>query len=448
MSRSPFVHLLVATTLAAVGLTGVAASGGAASAAPVATTCSGVIEIHKSTDQSLLGYVRATLTGFGAYEITGSKASAATVTATPAYGGGVDLVVDGAPAGTPNLGAAVGYKEDGDGLGPDSQNYNYLAQTSTTAAGATPQTGTHSDTADPTAKIESAIWSLPPSLVLSGQWTNSDGSEPANVFALSGGTLTLTGDLDTFIATYEEGSQGVTLVLAPTTGADICGKQPQALDFTSTPQAHHAVGTTYAVSATGGGSGNPVTFTSSTPSVCTVAGSTVSFAAAGTCTVAADQLGNDTYSAAAEATQDITVVLDPTIIAKLASKKGPSAAGWYRTPVVITFTCTVGSSALTSACPTPVTLKQSGAAQAVAGSIAATDGGAAAVSVAVSIDRVAPKARIVTGRHIRCVASDALSGLQGRCRLTHRAVSHHRVRYTATATDRAGNKTRVVRTIR
>jgi len=53
-------------------------------------------------------------------------------------------------------------------------------------------------------------------------------------------------------------------------------------------------------------SGLPVTFTSSTPSVCTIAGSTATFLATGTCTVTASQLGSVTY-APASTTQNVTV---------------------------------------------------------------------------------------------------------------------------------------------
>ncbi|MEP7155823.1 MAG: choice-of-anchor Q domain-containing protein [Betaproteobacteria bacterium] len=61
------------------------------------------------------------------------------------------------------------------------------------------------------------------------------------------------------------------------------------------------------VSATGGGSGNAVTFTSTTPAVCTISGATVTAIAVGTCTVAADQAGNANYNAATQATQSIAV---------------------------------------------------------------------------------------------------------------------------------------------
>lgn len=66
--------------------------------------------------------------------------------------------------------------------------------------------------------------------------------------------------------------------------------------------------TTATVSATGGGSGNPVVFSSLTPAVCTVSGSTVSAVVVGTCTVAANQAGNDDYSAAVQVTGSIQIV--------------------------------------------------------------------------------------------------------------------------------------------
>ncbi len=50
-----------------------------------------------------------------------------------------------------------------------------------------------------------------------------------------------------------------------------------------------------------------VTFSSLTPSVCTVSGTAVSFPAAGTCTIAADQAGNSTYAAAPRVTQSFAV---------------------------------------------------------------------------------------------------------------------------------------------
>ena len=62
----------------------------------------------------------------------------------------------------------------------------------------------------------------------------------------------------------------------------------------------------FSISATGGASGSSVTF-SSANAYCTVSGSTVHIVSAGTCVIAADQVGNDIYSAASQVTQSFVV---------------------------------------------------------------------------------------------------------------------------------------------
>jgi hypothetical protein len=54
-------------------------------------------------------------------------------------------------------------------------------------------------------------------------------------------------------------------------------------------------------------SGLTVSFTSATPSDCTVSGTTVTFGAAGTCTINASVVGNSTYAAASQVAQSFTV---------------------------------------------------------------------------------------------------------------------------------------------
>ncbi|MBO9521623.1 MAG: hypothetical protein J7518_08810 [Nocardioidaceae bacterium] len=80
----------------------------------------------------------------------------------------------------------------------------------------------------------------------------------------------------------------------------------QTITFTSSPVSP-TYGGSYTVTATGGGSGNPVTFGSATPGVCSVSGSAVSFLHAGTCTINADQAGSTYYSAAPQNQQTFTV---------------------------------------------------------------------------------------------------------------------------------------------
>ena len=64
------------------------------------------------------------------------------------------------------------------------------------------------------------------------------------------------------------------------------------------------------VSATGGGSGNPVVFSSATPGTCTaggVDGATVTLVAAGVCTINADQAGNGSYTAAPQVSRSFGI---------------------------------------------------------------------------------------------------------------------------------------------
>ena len=102
---------------------------------------------------------------------------------------------------------------------------------------------------------------------------------------------------------------------------------PQAITFAAIPD--HTYGDApFTISATGGGSGQPVTFTSSTPSVCSVSqpssgvdssgngtgGGTVTILAAGACTIAADQAGTAIYTPAPTISQSFTVHTAPLTI--------------------------------------------------------------------------------------------------------------------------------------
>lgn len=90
----------------------------------------------------------------------------------------------------------------------------------------------------------------------------------------------------------------------------------QTIAFNTKPPANPAFGSTYTVSATGGGSGNPVTFTidASDTSVCSISGSTVTFNNAGSCIIDANQVGNATYQAAHQAQQAITVPKETPVL--------------------------------------------------------------------------------------------------------------------------------------
>ena len=80
----------------------------------------------------------------------------------------------------------------------------------------------------------------------------------------------------------------------------------QSISFTSEPSST-LVNTTYGVTAKGGGSGNPVTFSPGSPDACSVSGATVTFIKPGDCVIDANQAGNDKYSPAPQAQQKIIV---------------------------------------------------------------------------------------------------------------------------------------------
>ena len=80
----------------------------------------------------------------------------------------------------------------------------------------------------------------------------------------------------------------------------LAGPAPQTITFGQPPDA--TVGTPVALSAHAS-SGLAVSFSSDTPSVCTVAGSTVTTVAAGPCTITASQGGSARYAAAPDVTR-------------------------------------------------------------------------------------------------------------------------------------------------
>ena len=81
------------------------------------------------------------------------------------------------------------------------------------------------------------------------------------------------------------------------------------------PAGSPAYGSTYTVSATGGGSGNPVTFGISSAGLgpCVISGSTVTFIGAGSCIITANQAGNADYQAGS-ADQVITVAREAPVL--------------------------------------------------------------------------------------------------------------------------------------
>jgi hypothetical protein len=101
----------------------------------------------------------------------------------------------------------------------------------------------------------------------------------------------------------------VTVIPALLSGGGSAALQDQKINFTTVPPVAPVTGSTYVVAATGGRSGNPVTFSIDPPSasVCSISGSTVTFRQAGSCVIDANQAGDAKYQAAPQAPQAVIV---------------------------------------------------------------------------------------------------------------------------------------------
>jgi uncharacterized protein YhjY with autotransporter beta-barrel domain len=202
----------------------------------------------------------------------------------------------------------------------------------------------------------------------------------STVTMVSGGTCGLTADQagDTNYSAAPQVTLDVTIGLAS-----------QAItNFAANPAAPvYAPNGTFSVSATGGASGSPVVFASTTPAVCTISGSTVTMVAAGNCSLTANQAGNASYSAAPQVTLVVSIGLaTPTItwVAPLQRIVGEPAfdlpAPTSTSPGVFTYTssntavATVSGLTVTIVGPgtTTLTATQAATANYTAGSVTTT----------------------------------------------------------------------------
>jgi len=122
----------------------------------------------------------------------------------------------------------------------------------------------------------------------------------ATLTLLGGGTCTVTAS-QTGNATYAAApsvSVSISVTAAAGTAQTISFSPPANLMLDSVVPALQATST----------SGLPVSFSSATPSVCSVSGTTVTLLKAGTCTVAANQPGDATYAAATTLSHSFDVV--------------------------------------------------------------------------------------------------------------------------------------------
>jgi hypothetical protein len=152
---------------------------------------------------------------------------------------------------------------------------------------------------------------------------------------ITGSSLTVTG-AGTFVVDANQAGNSNYSAATQAQATVVINKAPQTISFTppATPQTYGAAPLT--LSATGGGSGNPVVF-SVVSGPGSVSGSTLTISGAGTIVVAANQAGNADYAAAAQVTTNIVVnQATPTVV--LVSSANPVVLN-----TVVTFTANVAS---------------------------------------------------------------------------------------------------------
>ncbi|CAK0759704.1 hypothetical protein CCP3SC15_2500001 [Gammaproteobacteria bacterium] len=134
-------------------------------------------------------------------------------------------------------------------------------------------------------------------------------SQTTGVCTVSGGTVTGVTAGTCTVAANQAGDTGYNAASQVTQNLTITiSSGSQTITFGAAPTV--VVDGTGTLSATGGASGNPVTFTSQSPAVCSTSGTngtTISGISTGVCTIAANQAGNANYNAAPQVTQSFTI---------------------------------------------------------------------------------------------------------------------------------------------
>ena len=279
---------------------------------------------------------------------SGTVGGSATLSATAGSGLPVVLSVDRASgAGVCTLsGRAVTYNNPGSCVIDANQagNATYAAapqaqQTITVASGqkqtqsisfTAPASGTVGD--DPVTLPATASSGLP--VVLS-----VDSSSGTGVCTLSGSTVTYAAAGTCVIDANQAGN--ATYAAAPQVQQKITvtGK-PQSITFTDPPGSGTVGDDPVTLPATAS-SGLPVVLSvdsSSGTGVCTLSGSTVTYAAAGTCVIDANQAGNATYAAAPQVQQKIAVAGKPQSI----TFTDPPGSGTVGVPLTLSATASSG----------------------------------------------------------------------------------------------------------
>ena len=209
-------------------------------------------------------------------------------------------------------------------------NYNAAPQVQQSiSVGKTAQTVTITSTAPGSATVGGATYT-PTATATSGlAVTLTIDSSTAADCTITGGVVSFTGAGNCTIDANQAGN-ATYAAATQVQQTFVVGKGSQTITFTSTAPTPAVGGPTYTPTATGGASGNPVTFTidgASTAGACSIAGGVVSFTGAGSCIIDANQAGNANYNAAPQVQQTVTVTKANQTITYTSTAPGSAVVG-------------------------------------------------------------------------------------------------------------------------
>jgi large repetitive protein len=183
-------------------------------------------------------------------------------------------------------------------------NSNYAAAPqSTTSVSATlaPQTIAYTKSPPPSAAYKTSFTVT----AMGGSSGNAVTFTSSGVCSNSSGTYTMTSGTGTCSVIANQAGNSNYAAAPQSTTYVTATLAPQTIVYTTSPPASAAYKTSFTVAASGGASGNAVTFTSS--GACTNSGATFTMTSGtGTCSVIANQAGNSNYAAASQSTTPVT----------------------------------------------------------------------------------------------------------------------------------------------
>ena len=129
-------------------------------------------------------------------------------------------------------------------------------------------------------------------------------SSDPSVASIAGNVVTIVSAGTTNITASQAGNANYLAAISVTQAQLVnpAGLISQTITFNALPAVTYGIGTV-TLTATGGGSGNPVTYVSSNTGVGTIAGNVLTIVGAGSTDITASQAGNGSYSAATSLTQ-------------------------------------------------------------------------------------------------------------------------------------------------